>query len=670
MAAVTSTSSQLPYSRRVSFNNLRPHELDAEVPPDVTKFQSYASTPKLNYPRSNDPELSKLFSNYSLSSPIKSSHRKRLKLPEPPARLILKNALSLEEIKLNEIHAHDTYASFNKELNDIVNHPPDSVPRLELAKIVPAQNPESTNNECCAPGEISPHTRLPRGRRKLYSSMTDEELMALDPQFSRRNISDLNDFKFDSLGASYSTQRRNSTPGSYLPSPGKAKQVLYPSLNENNYKSVSLTVKHQDFNRHELHPRIILTVLSGRKHTWNTLDWLLLTDHLVRDQPCFLQNGDHLVVAALVPLKFVETENKNSSRKKDIGEQKVQQKCEDILKYILDNVPDPEIRLKITVELVTDVPFPDPVTISMAPAKKLQTGSKFMMAHLFKQYQPTLVVIGNKSTSLNFKYPRRMSRSTNAGSTTRTSISASSIAAKAPETEAELYLIKLSSYLIRYSTVPVILVGNSTTYHRKPAPKVPPSVTFKDGAIRLKSILDVSPSAPRQNSYCSDISIESFCGTPLNGDDSDSPGPSKPLGNSSLQKVLSDPFAALILDISDKSLMELRTYLEQVKTDKIPSHFFDNKVHQAYVSMEQGRQGLLSKTNSSGASGRAYKVKSLISYDEDEEKKHERMINDKKLNKSISRSSAGSSILRALDEKSNKKKKRRSLLQIFGLKKA
>ena len=58
-----------------------------------------------------------------------------------------------------------------------------------------------------------------------------------------------------------------------------------------------------------------------------------------------------------------------------------------------------------------------------------------MIDHLFKQYQPNLIIIGNKSSNLNFKYPVKMNKLNN------------------------LYLIKLSSYIVKYSTIPVILVG-------------------------------------------------------------------------------------------------------------------------------------------------------------------------------------------------------------------
>ncbi|KAF7998846.1 hypothetical protein HF325_006378 [Metschnikowia pulcherrima] len=562
MATVTSISSQLPYSRRVSFNNLRPDDLGAGGPPDVTKFHSYSMTPKEIVPKTPDLELSKLFSNYSLSSPATSSKRRRLKLPEPPSKLILKNKLSTEQLRLNIAHAMDAGASFNTELNDLVLHPPDSVPKLELARVIKAPEPKNNAENDSDSEDDSPHTR-PTGRRKLYSVKS------------------------------------------------------------------------------------------------------------LRDRPGFLQNGDHLVVAALVPLKFVQTENKSSARKKDSAEQKVQKKCESILSYILENLPDPNLRLKITVELVMDIPYPDPMTISANSTKKVETGTKFMIGHLFKQYQPTLVVVGNKSTNLNFKYPRRMSRSTNP--TPRSSISAaSSTPGKSSDSDVELYLVKLSSYMVRYSTVPVVMVGNSTVFHQKSSTKTLPSVTFTDESTNLKSILDTPcyPNAFRHNSFTSEGSIESFCGEHVNDGDSNSLEAQKALESSTdSPRADVDPFAAMLLEISKKSLADLNLYLKQIKSDRLPGHLSNSRVHQAYVSMELARPGSLLKTNSSGATGRAYKVRSLISYNEEDEKRNEKMISEKKLRKSISRNSAGSDVSGALDGKSMKKKKK-SFLQKIGLKKS
>ncbi|GEQ67302.1 hypothetical protein JCM33374_g966 [Metschnikowia sp. JCM 33374] len=332
-----------------------------------------------------------------------------------------------------------------------------------------------------------------------------------------------------------------------------------------------------------------------------------------------------------------------------------------------------------------------------------------MMSHLFKQYQPTLVVVGNKSTSLNFQYPRRMSRGTSSATTSRSSISPTTAGfGKQTDSEIEHYLVKLSSYLIRYSTVPVIMVGNSTIFHRKPVPKVLPSVTFTDSSSKQRGILDYSSGSYRHNSIGSDVSIESFCGEQINEDGWDcgcpssnpSRRPSEPSENSSdplerpvdpLERPVdastrpsdpsrcpcnqpsessqrpSDPFAAMLSDISKSSLWDSRNYLESIIADKLPAHFADNKVHQAYISTEQGRQSMLSKTNSLGATAKAYKVKSLISYNEEDEKKNEKMINEKKIKKSISRNSAGSSVSGATEEKSAKKK--RSFLQKLGLKK-
>lgn len=670
MAAVSHAPSELLYSRRVSFNNLLPEDLEA-AGPDHSRFYSYSMAPKKD---SADPEMSKLLGSYSFV-PLLPGSRKRLKLPDPPLKLILKNKLSAAQLYLNLSHAVLAGAMLQDDLNDLVNNPPSYVPRLELARVVQSSENAAELEDSASESDqddFSPPPP-PSGRRKLYSGMTDEELMALDPQFAKPKTSDVNSFKFDSVSYTYSSTPKKSAAAAIASA--KQKQVIYPSLNENNYKSVSLTMKHQDFDQESLYPRTLLTVISGRRHTWNSLDWLLLTEASLQGIPSFLQDGDHLVVAGLVPLKFLTSDSKSVPRKKNSPEAKIQQKCESILQYIVSHLPDNLIRLKITVELIMDVPPPDPMALTTASARRAaKTGTKFMLTHLFKQYQPMLVCVGNRSTSLNFKYPRKLknlvsgyrsSRSSVSGTPTRASISGtSSSGMKSTEMEADEYLVKLSSYLVRYSTVPVIMVGNSTVFHKKVKRKQLTSVTF----LNPQSLLNNG--TKRKNLESSESSIESYNLPNEQGSGSSTDAS----GDYNLSEELlrishgssETRYSAMLLAISTTSLTQLRDYLEKIKNDKLDAHDIRSKVHEAYVSMERGRNNLL-KTNSSGTATKAYKVKSLICYDEEEEKSQKKMMDEKKLKKSVSRSSAGSSILGTPDDKKVKKKK--SFLQKMGLKK-
>lgn len=625
------------YSRRVLFNNLQADEDPA------SKFYLYSMDEPA--PQTQDLEVSKMFGNYTLGP------RKRLRLPDPPLKLILKNTLSAAQLQHNLQHSLLPGVSYHGDLNDMALFPPELVPRLELARVI---NPEGAveDSEEDSDGDEKP---MPLARRKLYLDMTPEELMALDPQFAKPKTSNLDNFKFDSKQTFYlpsSRRASNSAPGT-----SGAKQIIYPSLNENNYQLISLTMKHCDFDHNLLTTRTLLTVVSGRKHSWNTLDWLLLTDKLV-DAPVFLQDGDYLVVAALIPLKYFG----NKKRSDD----KLYQKCDALLAYIMENLPDPTLRLKITVEFVIDVSPADPMTLSKKPRP---TGTKFMMSHLYKQYMPTLVVLGNKLTNLNFKYPIRRSKQLASTSASTSLVKLPlQLALAAADAEASHFLIKLSSYLVKYSTVPVIFVGNSTKFHHRIVPKQLVLVTFSDDIPNpQKSILDAQP--PRKNLATSEASIESFSGNLDSGSATLDDNIKQKMDELSASQSITR-FAEMAACVSDNSLAQLRLYIGIITNDnieKLSSDLLGSKVHQAYLSSSQSRNGsvVAARTNSNGGAGNVYKVKSLISYSEEEEKKNERLINDKKLKKTLSRGLVSSALA---DEKLKKKKS--SFFLKIGLKKS
>lgn len=651
-----------PYSRRVSFNNLHPDDLES----GTSKFYQYdmESTPATH---TAELEVSKMFGNYSLGSLIGGSSRKRVKLPDPPLKLILKNKLTPCQLLQNLQHALLQGVNYHGDLNDMIQHPLD-VPQLESGGVVIDKSPNESDDEN---DDIVVAPAMPTARRKLYSQMTDEELMALDPQFSKPRTSSLESFKFDSSTTYYSNNRRVASSGT-VASQVLTKQIVYPSLNENNYKSMSLTVRHQEYDVDTTASRTLLTVISGRKHTWNSLDWLLLTDKSVKQNPVFLQDGDYLVVAGLVPLKFMDG-NSDQKRQHCIDD-KLYQKCDRLLKYVLNKLPDRLLRLKITVEFVLDVAPSDPLALKYK--KNLPTGNRFMLTHLFKQYQPTLVIIGNKSTNLNFKYPLRKQRQKSTATPAQnlpTVLGKIQLAPpQATDLAADAHLIKLSSFLIKYSTVPLILVGNATIFHQKPELKQNVAVTFTDSkpSQSSKGILDVPPDQHRKNSATSNVSIESFTGNIYSNSSLSLESPEDLLESLDFisHSQTETRFADMLSSVSLYSLSHLRNYLSAVKDENIERlspQLLNSKVHKVYSSLGNNKSGTSAKSLSNGGPGKAYKVKSLISYSEEEEKRNEKMINEKKLKKSVSRSSIGS--LKSSDDKKPTKKK--SFLQKLGVKK-
>lgn len=627
------------YCRRVSFNNVHPDD-EASL-----RFYNYSF---------NEPVLptdNRLF-NYAFS-------HKRARLPEPPSKLILKNRLSKQQLTDNLARARSLGVSYH-DINDLVDCPPETVPRLELA-LVSDDDDEDDKLPRGLVAELSPF-----GRRKSYSGMSDEELMALDPQFNTPKLSDINSFKFDSQQTYY----RNSPRRSSVAPPIISKQVIYPLSNENNYPSISLTTKHEDYDHNILTARKLLTVLSGRKHTWNSLDWLLQNQKT--SDIGFLQNGDYLIVAALVPLKYF---NANTQRKKNALEDRLYKKCEHLLNYILQSLPDQLLCLKVTVEFIIDVAPADPMTLGGKKAPPV--GTKFMLDHIFKQYLPNLVILGNKSTNLNFKYPMRKSKvslSMSSASTPNNGLALSKFAL-APQMSSnddhEMYLIKLSSYVIKYSPVPVIVVGTLNTMMRKREKQL--LVTFSDHTRGVKGQLEIPSQNNRKNSAASTASIESYAGQ--QPDDTSLCSLTESLQHVTMGERLNEietsesesKFQDMLAIISTSSLRELKDYLTSVNDNSKNSPTrLNNKVHEAYQSYHHSRGGgnPATRTMSNSSGGKPYKVKSMISYSEEEERKNEKKLNDKRLKKSISQTSSG------LSNGDKKVKKKKSFLQKIGFKKS
>ncbi|ODV78747.1 uncharacterized protein CANTADRAFT_53277 [Suhomyces tanzawaensis NRRL Y-17324] len=581
------------FSRRVSFNNLHQDWAETEPPawnPLYTQNGNYDhfSDPNFGYGNSTVNDILKAYSQ----QPVK----KKLKLPAPPSKSILKNKVSLQQLEYNSM-ARDVAVECEDDFTD--------------------------NNKTLTLGEqthAAPPPAAPSSRRKLYLGMTDEELMALDPQFktTKAKTSNMENFKFDSQTTYYLPSRRPST--STIGSQPAPRQVMYPSSNENNYKSISLTVKHNQFDQFPYN-RTILTVLSGRRHTWNSVDWLLLINQSLEESATsFLQDGDYLVISALIPLKFLNDYKKHAKKPAALDDY-LYKKCENLLNYIVNNelLKANDLRLKITVELVTDN---DPLNGHIINPRL--TGTKYMLQHLFKQYQPSIVVVGNKSSNLNFKYPLKIKK----------------------QNQKDEFLIKLSSFVVKYSPVPVVLVGNSTEFHNK---------TGREA---------ISSSAE------SIESTESFT------------GPECDFGEqlATISESQSESrFEDMIKLISDKSLGDSRYYLEALNS-KDDNLKLDSKIHSIYRSQTTGhRSNSLHRMTSADSSTHEmyssndpiYKVRSLISYNEEKELKNDKLRKDLKRNRTrnsvSSKSTVGSDKKDAKDKKDKKEKK--SLWQKLGLKK-
>ncbi|CUM62796.1 uncharacterized protein PRCAT00000354001 [Priceomyces carsonii] len=549
-AAIGTNSNHRHFTRRVSFNNLNPDYIDdIHLPPVSGKSSvSYEQDPNFGYGAAVFKDITKLYNTTSLSGV--SHFKKKHKLPDPPSKSILKNR---------------SPATGDAVLNDLEGINYHEVPDLDSDSASEGEEPSPRLSS----SHLQPHAQP---RRKSYSEMTDEELIALDPQFSttRSKTSNMSQFKFDSQSAYYSSGNKRLSVAAI----NNARNV-YPSSNENNYNSITLTVKHEGYDDVEI-KRTILTVISGRRHSWSSLDWLLDRGESAGTLK-FLENGDHLVVASYIPSKYWRN---SDSCKKDLDDF-LYRKCDNILNYVIESLPA-GLKVKITIELVSDR------NASELSGRKLLMGNKFMLSHLYKQYLPTLIVMGNKSSNLNFKYPKKL---------------------KTNQNDKDEYIIKISSYIIKYSTIPVILVGSS----------------LQNDAIRRTSNVTIAFNS-NHSSYKGDHSTSSSNQSIelLNEN-----------GRSALAKQIEnlassedeERFEKMLQIISDTSLHDSNKYLEAIKSND--DHMkIDSRIHTIYRSQTNN-----SSRNRRGSNGDSiYKVKSLISYDEDdEEKNRKKRIEKKKL---------------------------------------
>ncbi|KAG7664283.1 uncharacterized protein J8A68_002198 [[Candida] subhashii] len=630
-----------PYSRRVSFNNLHPDD-DSNVPPNqaiynlgspnFTPSYSLYSAPQTLGSASHSSQVPSFESTFGTLVTKANTYipRKRLKLPDPPSKSILKNKVSEQQLEYNE---KNDLLQDEGNIEDATTHYHDEEEILAGPDLPP---PPPTGI-----------TETPR--RKSYAGMTDEELLALDPQFQTKSIHDLDKFKFDNQKTYYlspSTRKPSSTPS--LLSQPTSKKIIYPTSNENNYRSISLTVKHDEFDTIPYN-RTLLTVLTGRKHTWNTIDWLLLIEQDKPEESSFLIDGDYLIIASLIPNKFIK--DYTNRRKKVSIYDFLHKKCTNLLNYAVEYSAKLNLKLKITVEFVLDNSEE-----SALSTVKVIYGEKYMLQNVFRQYQPNIIIVGNKSSNLNFKYPIKM----------------------APNHQQ--YMIKLSSYILKYSTIPVIFVGNdilsrpdakqpsTSTLKFEPSPPPPANAAPK---ILLSSATPSSsvnaeltqPSTSTPQSLSSspsrsslDSSIESF--SPESEEDLTKrlTASSEELRRHTYNKQLgeihardfSDPqkFLDLIITISDNSFIESSNYLTALNSKDYANIKFDEKIHSIYRS--QTTPGAIHTSNDDAhhydthhGGAPIYKVRSMISYDDDEEVKNAKLRKDLKKRRASDKGSGG-----------------------------
>lgn len=572
--------------------------------------------------------------------------KRRLKLPNPPEKSILKNKVSQQQLEYNYRfggNIEDATINYHKEEEEAQEEEEDDE----------EENVEKTNP--------SVDHEQPQ-RRKSYAGMTDEELLALDPQFNMKpKTSNFNAFKFDNQKVYY-TNRKSSTSGVSALEKLQAQQQQYPSSNENNYRSIALTVQHDDYDEIEFR-RTLLTTISGRKHSWNSLDWLLQIDDFILNQnQLILHDGDYLIVASFIPQKFIK--EYSSKRRKMSCDDYLKSKCFDLLEYLKLNLAQLDLRIKMTVEFVVES------GLDSIEQHGNEFGSKFMLNKLVKQYHPNIFIVGIKSSNLNFKY-------------------------KIKKNSERSYLVKYSSFIVKHAGIPVVLVSNLSKHttdnqkrhgrqqqqqsqqHQSKSPV--PKITFSDNLVAVGS-----------NSSSSIESVESFAPQTTPIDENSGGLIDHPTPYNSIEK-----YQSWIATISDKSFTDSVNYLQAINS-KDDSLKIDGRIHQIYKSQLHGQQlGSLATTSTNrssatsrhssvasdgsggggGANDNVYRVKSLISIEDDEDAKRRKEMRQKRRASGSNGTSGSSGLLSSMKSNdsggssSNETKGKKSFWRKIGFKK-
>ncbi|KAG7664803.1 uncharacterized protein J8A68_001685 [[Candida] subhashii] len=219
-----------------------------------------------------------------------------------------------------------------------------------------------------SPGKISPSPLASPTRRSGSGGMLDEGPHSITEMLDSLSINSLN-------------------------------QVMYPTERIVTHRCASVTKRHRLYDKlykYQLYPlkpilpnRTILVFLSGRKHTWVALDWILQK---------FIENGDNIIVVSAINSASLFDSKRKSRRGSSYTSpirnhpttpiMRFRQRTKpenlinitnDIMSYIMQII-NPNIIAKITVEIVAGK-------------------TKDVLKEMYHLYEPNLVCTGTKPNS-------------------------------------------------------------------------------------------------------------------------------------------------------------------------------------------------------------------------------------------------------------------------------
>lgn len=178
-----------------------------------------------------------------------------------------------------------------------------------------------------------------------------------------------------------------------------SRRIPYPTTPIITHRGCTFTQRHRDFEplylgqlsgkglRPILPHRVILVYISGRKHTWVSLDWALRS---------FIEDGDTVVIVAAInhklgppasqltkypsPQRYIPRTPRVRQRQRNRPEF-VKEVASNIMTYAT-SIINPDVIAKVTVEIV-------------------QGKTKDVLKDMYLLYEPTLVVTGTKANPRN-----------------------------------------------------------------------------------------------------------------------------------------------------------------------------------------------------------------------------------------------------------------------------
>lgn len=402
----------------------------------------------------------------------------------------------------------------------------------------PSSLPQPPEKGILKPFEIVEHmAKAPRKEERRFTSslagLSDQEVLAMDKQYSHRSVNP-ESFEFSATGQV--NGKEEDVRGKMDLTTFHNKYSTHPSMT---HGSCCIRVMHSEFpfseSGNSYYAGVYLAVISGRRHTWSAIDFAI--ENLVND-------GDILVISASLEMSQVHHTSSQPVLKNRLEEpiyeksshysvhsSKVHEKCNEVMNYALARVQElrPGVKIAINMEMVS------------------ASSSKYAFLDCARLYMPHAIVIGTKSFQKQTTARRHSSTVTSLGDGLNGSYKLGGTT-----------ILKLSSFIMKHSNVPVILLNDGNAEMKKLLSGSPPP----QSSIKFREPFQEPFQEPLQNENKVDIEDLSSISSESEETDGCFEGSRRRTISTADSAVSSeedkkmDQFTRALVSISDKSLKE------------------------------------------------------------------------------------------------------------------